>query len=164
MIAHGDSTDTPRWMQRGVRVLEAVCMALLVIIFAAVLAQIIMRYWFNNAPSWSDPLASHALAWMVLLGTSAAVLGDANLAVRFVWTRLSGISKRIVQSFCQIAVFGFSACLVYSGVYLMSFTTRATIEGLEWPVSQAALYSATVIAGLLMCLFSAARLFVLWRR
>src|SRR3546814_8840960 len=74
-----------------------------------------MRYGFNNATTWSDPVASDSLAWLTLLGAAGAVGRDENLSVRFLWTRLGPSSRRVVETFCQVVILLFAVYFIYSG-------------------------------------------------
>src|SRR3546814_11673626 len=87
-----------------------------------------MRYGFNNATTWSDPVASDSLAWLTLLGAAGAVGRDENLSVRFLWTRLGPSSRRVVETFCQVVILLFAVYFIYSGILLMGDTSDTHVR------------------------------------
>jgi TRAP-type C4-dicarboxylate transport system permease small subunit len=138
-------------------VLVAVCLA-------AVSIQVVMRYVFDNATTWSDTVAACALAWMTFLAATAAGRRDENLVVRFLWAKLGPTSRKYVATLCHLVVLLFSLVLGYSGVMLMEVTRSAQVEGLGIDLTWAQFYSISVISGGLMALFSLEHIAALWLR
>src|SRR3954462_13746034 len=89
---------------RTERLVEGAAGVLLAICVAAVSTQIVLRYAFNAATSWSDPVASDSLAWLTFLGAAGAVRSDRNLHVRFVWPWLSPRARTVLATFCHLVV------------------------------------------------------------
>ncbi len=55
---------------------------LFVILFAAVLAQILLRYVFGNPLTWSEELSRYLFIWIALLGWTLASRNRTHIAVR----------------------------------------------------------------------------------
>jgi TRAP-type C4-dicarboxylate transport system permease small subunit len=146
------------------RLLDALAAVLVAVCLAAVSIQVIMRYVFDDATTWSDTLAACALAWMTFLAATAAVRRDENLNVRFVWARLQPNACKCLATLCHLVVLGFSLVLTYSGVMLMAITSSAKVEGLVLDVTWAQFYSVAVISGVLMVLFSMEHIASLWMK
>jgi TRAP-type C4-dicarboxylate transport system permease small subunit len=151
-----------RLFDRVESLLDVISAALVVICLAAVSIQVVMRYVFGNATTWSDTVAACALAWMTFLAAAAAVRRDENLVVRFLWTKLGSTSRKCVATLCHLVVLLFSLVLSYSGVMLMSITRTAQVEGLMLDITWAQFYSVSVISGVLMVLFSLEHIASLW--
>lgn len=144
------------------RILDILSSLLVAVCLAAVSIQVVMRYIFGEATTWSDTVAGCALAWMTFLAATAAVRRDENLVVRFLWAKLPATGKKIIATLCHVIVLMFSLVLVYSGAQLMSITSNAKVEGLVFDVSWAQFYSVSVMSGVLMCLFSLELIASLW--
>lgn len=151
-----------RLFDRVESLLDVISAALVVICLAAVSIQVVMRYVFGNATTWSDTVAACALAWMTFLAAAAAVRRDENLVVRFLWTKLGSTSRKCVATLCHLVVLLFSLVLSYSGIMLMSITRTAQVEGLMLDITWAQFYSVSVISGVLMVLFSLEHIASLW--
>jgi TRAP-type C4-dicarboxylate transport system permease small subunit len=144
------------------RTLDILSAALVGVCLAAVSIQVVMRYIFDEATTWSDTVAACALAWLTFLAATAAVRRDENLVVRFTWAKLGPAGKKIIATVCHLVVLLFSVCLAYSGVALMSITNNAQVEGLIIEVTWAQFYSVSVISAVLMVLFSLEHIASLW--
>jgi TRAP-type C4-dicarboxylate transport system permease small subunit len=91
--------------------LDVISATLVAICLAAVSIQVVMRYVFGNATTWSDTVAACALAWMTFLAAAAAVRRDENLVVRFLWAKLGSTSRKCVATLCHLVVLLFSLVL-----------------------------------------------------
>ena len=148
------------WSQFATEVLGGVLVAISLV---AVTIQIVMRYGFNNANTWSDTLASAALAWIAFLAATAAVRSERNLAVRFAVIRLPEFWQRVAQTITHLAILGFALVLTYSGNELMELTYDSNVEGFLFPASWGQIYAVSVISGVLMTLYSIEHLVAMWR-
>jgi TRAP-type C4-dicarboxylate transport system permease small subunit len=144
------------------RLLDILSAALVGVCLAAVSIQVVMRYIFDEATTWSDTVAACALAWMTFLAATAAVRRDENLVVRFMWAKLGITGKKVIATICHLIVLLFSVVLAYSGAMLMSITNNAQVEGLVLEVTWAQFYSVSVISAVLMVLFSLEHIAALW--
>jgi TRAP-type C4-dicarboxylate transport system permease small subunit len=153
-----------RLFDRVESLLDVISATLVAICLAAVSIQVVMRYVFGNATTWSDTVAACALAWMTFLAAAAAVRRDENLVVRFLWAKLGSTPRKCVATLCHLVVLLFSLVLSYSGVMLMSITRTAQVEGLSFDITWAQFYSVSVISGVLMVLFSLEHITSLWLR
>jgi TRAP-type C4-dicarboxylate transport system permease small subunit len=144
------------------RLLNILGAVLIAVILISVCSQIIMRYAFNNATTWSDPVAASALAWLTFLAAASAVRSDTNMYVRFTWGRFSSTGRRIAETASQILSAGFAIALSISAWQLMQVTDSTEVEGLPMKVSWAQLYSITLVAGFLIVVFAIERILTVW--
>jgi TRAP-type C4-dicarboxylate transport system permease small subunit len=145
--------------ERALELLSAILVALSLV---AVSVQVVMRYGFNHATTWSDTVASCSLAWIAFLSATAAVRSERNLVVRFVVLRLPPAVRRLTDTFCYLVIFLFAIVLTKSGIELMSLTAATQVEGLPFNVSWAEMYSISVASGILMALFALEHILRLW--
>jgi TRAP-type C4-dicarboxylate transport system permease small subunit len=144
------------------RLLNILGAVLVGVILISVCSQIIMRYAFNNATTWSDPVAASALAWLTFLAAASAVRSDTNMYVRFTWGRLGPTGRRIAETASQVLTAGFAIALSISAWQLMQVTDTTEVEGLPMKVSWAQLYSITLVAGFLIVVFAIERILKVW--
>lgn len=147
------------WLERLLNILGAVLVATILL---AVCVQIVMRYVFDNATMWSDPVAASALAWLTFIATASAVRSDSNMSVRFTWNWLGDRGKRVVETVTLIMTAGFAVALAISAWQLMQVTDTAIVEGLPFNMTWAQMYSITLFAGALIVLFAIERVLKLW--
>jgi TRAP-type C4-dicarboxylate transport system permease small subunit len=153
-----------RLFDRVETLLDWLSAALVMVCLAAVSIQVVMRYVFGDATTWSDTVAASSLAWMTFLAATAAVRRDDNLSVRFLWAKLGPGSRKIVATLCHLVVLFFALVLTYSGAMLMEITRTAQVEGIMFSVTWAQFYSISVISGVLMVLFTLESIASLWLR
>ena len=60
---------------------EMVIVMLLSVMTAAIFYQVIMRYLFNKAPSWTEELTRYAFIWCAYFGVSLGVKRNAHISV-----------------------------------------------------------------------------------
>jgi TRAP-type C4-dicarboxylate transport system permease small subunit len=132
--------------------------ALVAVVLVAVCAQVIMRYVFNNATMWSDPVASAAMAWLTFVAMAAAVRSDGNMYVRFTWEWLSERSRRVAEAISLLLAIVFAVALSISALQLMEVTKTSTVEGLPIDVSWATMYSITLLSAAFVIIFTIERL------
>src|ERR1700722_19586514 len=132
------------------RLLDILSAMLVAVCLVAVTIQVVMRYVFDQATTWSDTVAACALAWMTFLAATAAVRRDENLVVRIMWTKLGPTGKKIIATICHLIVL------------LISITNNAQVEGLVFEVTWAQFYSVSLISAVLMILFSLEHIASLW--
>lgn len=132
--------------------------ALVAVVLVAVCAQVIMRYVFDNATMWSDPVASAAMAWLTFVAMAAAVRSDGNMYVRFTWNWLSEGGRRVAEVISLLLTIVFAVALSISALQLMEVTKTATVEGLPIDVSWATMYSIILVSGAFTVIFTLERL------
>lgn len=143
------------WSEWLLNLLGAVLVA---VVLVAVCAQVIMRYVFDNATMWSDPVASAAMAWLTFIAMAAAVRSDGNMYVRFTWNWLSEGGRRVAEVISLLLTIVFAVALSVSALQLMEITKTSTVEGLPIDVSWATMYSIILVSGAFTVIFTLERL------
>lgn len=146
------------WAEWLLNLLGAVLVAVILI---SVCSQVVMRYAFNNATMWSDPVASAAMAWLTFVAMAAAVRSDGNMYVRFTWNWLGDVGRRVAEVVCLLLGVVFAVALSVSAWQLMEVTSTATVEGLPFDMSWATMYSITLLSGAFIILFTIERLLII---
>lgn len=151
-----------RFLDLTERALDVLASLLVGVCLAAISIQIVMRYVFNDATTWSDTLAASALAWLTFFAGTAAVRRQENMSVLFLVDCLKPHARKITNTICHFMVLFFSLALLNAGVQVMSITSTAKVEGLILPVTWAQMYSVSVITSVLIALYSLEHIVLLW--
>jgi TRAP-type transport system small permease protein len=152
-----------RILARAAQLMNILGAVLVAVILCAVCVQIVMRYVFDNATTWSDPVAASAMAWLTFIATTAAVNTDENMSVRFTWGWIGPRGRRIAEIVCQILTLIFAIFLSISAWELMQITSTAQVEGLPFTMTWAQMYSVTIFAGVFISVFAIDRAIAAWR-
>ncbi len=125
----------------------------------AISAQIFCRYFLGNATTWSDTVAATALAWMTFLAGCSAVRKGENISADFLAHFLSAGVQRWFSLIAHLVVMSFAFCLLFSGLTLIEVSGSSLVEGFGFEVTWSALYSITVVSGVLILIYSIEKLY-----
>lgn len=134
------------WLRRRA---ENVAAAMLAVMFAAFVVQIVFRYFFNLPTGWSSELAVILWLWLVLWG--AAFVVKESEAIRF--DLLSGSAGRrtriamgIVTATAVVILYGASLPATYSYVTFMKVEKTSYLKiPFDWLFSIYLLFAIAVI-------------------
>ncbi|MDH5538731.1 MAG: TRAP transporter small permease subunit [Rhizobacter sp.] len=146
------------WVQRRS---ENVIAALLGIMFAAFIVQIVFRYFFNLPTGWSTELSLIAWLWMVLWGTALALKEKDE--IRFdILTSLAGPRARrvmaVVVAVATVTLYGLSLPGTYKYVTFMKVEKSSYLNiRLDWLYSVFVLFVVATILRYLWLLWQALR-------
>jgi len=104
------------------RFAEAVAAFLLAVIFAAFIAQIVLRYVFNWPVGWTTELSLAAWLWLVLWGAAFVLKDDEEIRIDFLADRAGPRTRRVVVALGALAIlvlFGMSLKASYDYVTFM---------------------------------------------
>ena len=122
----------------------------MIAVCAVVLLQVLMRYLFAQPNPWSEEVSRFAFIWVSLLGASLAVERRAHFGFDQVTKKLAPGTRRAVETFAQVVVFGFALLLIGAGIALMDLTMGERSAALNLPV--ALVYAAAPVSGTLMAI------------
>lgn len=142
-------------LQWALNVLAALLVA---VILVSVCAQVVMRYGFNNATTWSDPIASAAMAWLTFIAMAVAERTDSNMSVRFAWNWFGPRMRKVLELVVLLLSAGFAIALSISAWELMEVTNTAIVEGLPIEITWAQMYAITIVSGVFIVLVTIERL------
>lgn len=131
---------------------------LVAVILVSVCAQVVMRYGFNNATTWSDPIASAAMAWLTFIAMAVAERTDSNMSVRFAWKWFGPRTRKVLELVVLLLGAFFAIALSISAWELMEVTNTAIVEGLPIQITWAQMYAITIVSGAFIVLVTIERL------
>lgn len=82
---------------------------------AFVMYGVIMRYIFNDAPTWVDDTVGYMLVGIVMLAAATTMRQGAHINVDILTGRLTGMRRRIADGWSMLAVLVFSIVLIVNG-------------------------------------------------
>ncbi len=113
---------TLKWLDRN---FEICCMAILLAIMTILsFTNVVMRYFFNNALSWTDEVCCYCLAISAFLSLPATIRNKSMIRVDTFTTMLSKPTQRIISIICTILVVVFSTFLIVGGFELIAVTAK----------------------------------------
>jgi TRAP-type transport system small permease protein len=144
---------------RVATVLGAVCIAILC---ALVLYGVVMRYVFNDAPDFVEPIALLLIVAIAFFGAALRVRDRGHIGLDSFVARMSPRGQRIAEAFQLLCLIAFSAA-VFVGSYQMADTTwDDQIPILNLP--EAIRYYIPMVAAVCTILFSLEHLLDMFAR
>jgi TRAP-type C4-dicarboxylate transport system permease small subunit len=127
---------------------EGLCIALLAVISADLLAGIFSRYVLERTFVWYDEVARACFMWLVFLGAAVAVRRGAHFGLHVVVDVLPPQLRRTALLLTPITVIAFSVAIAWLGWMLMQHGAAQTTAVMGMPVSW--IYAAMPAGGALM--------------
>jgi TRAP-type C4-dicarboxylate transport system permease small subunit len=126
------------------------------VIVAAIAYQVVMRYCFGRAPSWTEELAILMFAWATLDGLALGVREGFHVRLTVILDRLPRGPRQIAERALDVFALLVGAYLAWSGWRYVDATTGGTSAAIAYPVE--ILHGMAPAAGILVMLFAAERL------
>lgn len=142
--------------------LAVVASASLVVLTAMVFYAVVMRYVFNNAPDFVEPIALLLVIVIAMFGAAMKVRDGGHIGLDSFVRRLSPKAQTVVHGFQHLCLMAFAVAII-AGCYQMAETTfddRIPIIGLPESVR----YMIPMPAGVAIILFSLEHLLALRKR
>jgi TRAP-type C4-dicarboxylate transport system permease small subunit len=132
------------------RSVEVTIVALFAVLTAAVFAQVVARYVFNQPPTWTEELARFCQVWIILLASSICVRKGSHLAVDYLGPALPRGVRQAVALFTGSLIALYSAVVVIWGVRLLLIGWMQTSPAMQ--LNMGFVYLVFPVAGGLMLL------------
>lgn len=106
--------------ERLARLIESAAMVLaavaLVIVTAAMIAQVVFRYGLARPLQWSEIVAVYALVWVVFLGAGALAFRDGHVAISSLTDLLPAPLRAVIAVLGRVAMLAFAVVVVWIAV------------------------------------------------
>ena len=145
------------WLERALRTIGA---AALLVLFALIVSQVVMRYGFAVTPFFTEEMARYALVWSVLAGVAVSIRIDGHIRVTFVPDLLRPAARWYWMRALDLLTFALLLVLAFAGVRTVEFAGGQTSDGLQ--VSLQYPYAALPVAFVLGLVFLLVRLRRSW--
>lgn len=134
------------------KAVKAIVVVMVIIMVAAILWQIGMRYFFNSPPSWTEELALLLFSWSMLLMLAVGVREAFHVRMDLLIQSLPPSGSRMLQAIIDLAIAGFGGFLTSAGITYCLDMYGATSAAIAYPI--VLLYSAAPVCGGLIFIYS----------
>ncbi|MDR3220544.1 MAG: TRAP transporter small permease [Candidatus Accumulibacter sp.] len=126
--------------------------AMLMLMTAFIFYQIVMRYLFNSAPSWTEEAARYLFIWSSFIAAGMGVREHIHIGIDAVVNILPPPMRRLTQYAVALIILGLGAFLTWYGWKVVGITSTQMSPAMGFPIG--IVYSAAPCMGMLMILFS----------
>ena len=134
------------------RILETICVLLMLVAVSVSCLQVVLRYGFNSGLPWPEEIATWMFCWAVFLGMAIATGRDAHISIDVLIRALPPRGQDLLGLFNRVVMAAASIMLVVHGWDYASRTISAS-PALQWPVKY--FFLAVPVGGALNLFFLA---------
>ena len=113
------------------RLLRTIGAAALLVLFALIVAQVVMRYGFGVTPFFTEEVARYALVWSVLAGTAVSIRIDGHIRVTFIPDLLRPDWRWCWMRVLDLVTLALLLILTWAAVRTVEFAGGQTSDGLQ---------------------------------
>ena len=113
------------------RIIETICLVLLVALAASVVYSTTMRY-LGSSPTWYDEMASVMLAWLTYFGATYAVFMRQHMSFSGLVTALPKVPAVALALFSELLVIGYFAVVAWYGNAVLAVAKWDALLSLPW--------------------------------
>lgn len=135
-----------------VMAIKVVVVLMVVIMLTSLSAQVVMRYFFNIALSWSEELSLTLFCWVVLLSAALCVRENRHVRMTLLIERVPSAHRANAERGIYLMTAFFGAYLAFSGTTYCLETRGMTSPAITYPIEY--LYAAGPVCGVLIALFA----------
>lgn len=115
--------------------------ALLLAMLVLLTVQVITRYLFKFAFTWTEELSTIMFVWLVYLGCSAAVLKGQHLRIDLLLNAFKGKAKKVMLILTDLITMIFCAVMVPSILNVINNLTARSAKTMLLKIPQSAVYA-----------------------
>jgi TRAP-type C4-dicarboxylate transport system permease small subunit len=130
--------------------------AAIALMLACIALQVVMRYLFGNALSWSEELALLMFSWAALGGLALGVREGFHVRLTLLLEPLPAGARPWAERAIELLTAALGAYLVWSGWRYVDITRGGTSAAIAYPIEL--LHGIAPLAGLFVLLFAVERL------
>lgn len=138
------------------RATRALVIGLVAAMLASLALQVVMRYVFGQALSWTEELALLCFSWATLLALALGVRDAVHVRLDLLVASLPAPLARAVDRAVALAVAFVGGFIAWSGVNYVVDSMGATSAAIGYPTPW--LYACAPVCGVLTALFAAEHL------
>jgi TRAP-type C4-dicarboxylate transport system permease small subunit len=139
------------------KVLEVLSMGMLLAMAGIICYQVVMRFVFNDSPSWTEEVAILLMIWFGILSIPIGVKLHLHIGIEYLFNRFPPAGQYIISRMVYLIITGFGVVMIVYGLELVQFMTMSTLPATKLP--SAVEYAVIPVSGVLL-IFNALEL--LW--
>ncbi len=133
------------------RIVQVVCVVLIIEMVCVLFAQVIARYVFKSAFSWSDELAIWSGIWLIMLGSALVAAKGKHVRIDFFVNLLPPKGVRIMDALDDVICAVTIGIIAYHTLPVIKMNAKALSTGMQIP--QSIMYLSVVVGAVLMIFF-----------
>lgn len=137
------------------RALRALIVILAAVMLTSLSLQVVMRFFFNQALSWSEELALGCFSWVMLLAIAVGVRDAIHVRMDLLVDLLPVPVQRGMDVLVSLSVAGLGVFVAWAGVRYTLESFGTTSAAIGYPI--AILYASAPTAGALIALYALER-------
>ena len=145
-----------RLIEAVVVIVRAAIVLLAAVMLVSLALQVLMRYVFGEALSWTEELAVSCFSWTMLFAIALGVRDAIHVRMDLLIDRLHGRARRLAESLILAMICAFGLFLAWSGSNYLQDTQGMTSAAIGFPIGY--LYAAAPVTGVLLALFALERI------
>ena len=138
-------------LNKTVKLIQWICMVLMIEMVAVIFFQVVSRYCFGIAHFWAEEMAVFSMIWLVFLGSVIAESRNDHTRITFFVNLLPRRMKAYVDSFSDLLCIIFLAVLTVKSNDVISIAMKNISTGVRIPMGF--VYLSLPIGGILMILY-----------
>lgn len=146
-----------RFNHLAARLIKVLVVAMVLLMLCVLSGQILLRYAFNMALSWSEELALALMTWTVLLMAALGVKEGFHVRMALLIQRLPAAARLRAEQAINLATAAIGVFLAWSGWRYFSGTRGTTSAAIGYP--NEVLYISGLVCGVLIALFALEAIF-----
>lgn len=136
--------------------LQATIVAAAGIMMACIVIQVVMRYVFGRAPSWTEEAAMLMFSWAILGGLALGVREGFHVRLDVIVGTVPEAIRRWIERVIDALTATFGGYLLWSGQRFLDMTGGSVSAAIGYPIE--ILHVFAPVSGALILVFAAARL------
>jgi len=124
-------------VKRADRALELLLYGASVLLMLAlsgvILYAVVMRYFFNAAPSWSEEVPRVIFLWITYLAIAVAVRRGQGLRIMFILERMAPLPRLWLEMFMHASIFVMLGFLLLHNIPVIELSSTTRMLATGWP-------------------------------
>ena len=141
-------------VQKG---LEVLSMGMLLAMAVIICYQVVMRFVFNDSPSWTEEVAILLMIWFGILSIPIGIKLHLHIGIEYLFNQFPMTGQYVISRLVYLIIVGFGGVMLVYGFELVQFMSMSTLPATKLP--SAVEYAVIPISGVLV-IFNALEL--LW--
>jgi TRAP-type C4-dicarboxylate transport system permease small subunit len=141
-----------RFVEATAATLRWSLIAAVALMFVCIAVQVVMRYVFGNALSWSEELALLMFSWAALGGLALGVREGFHVRLVLLLDPLAPGARAWAERAVDLLTVALGAYFVWSGWRYVEFTRGGTSAAIAYPIEL--LHGIAPLAGLFVLIFA----------
>lgn len=140
-----------KYLDRLIKLIQWICMFLLIEMVAVIFFQVVSRYCFGVAHFWAEEMAVFSMIWLVFLGSVIAESRSDHTRITFFVNLLPPKLTAYVNSISDLLCIIFLAVLTIKSNGVISIAMKNISTGVRIPMG--IVYLSLPVGGILMILY-----------